>query len=245
MKSDILNIKDLHANIDDKEILKGLNLSIGSGEIHVVMGPNGSGKSTLANVLMGNPAYEVTKGDMFFLGEDLTEMEVDERARKGMFLSFQYPEEVSGITNEYFIKKALMQRNSLLAGGLSFRKKLNDKVKDLALTEDYMQRDINVGFSGGEKKKNEILQMSMLKPKLAILDETDSGLDVDAIKVVYETVQKEISKDNAILIITHYSRILNYVDADYIHLLIDGKIVERGSLELAEKIDRDGYESFR
>lgn len=245
MKNNILRVKNLHANIEDSKILKGLDLSINAGEVHIIMGPNGSGKSTLANVLMGHPSYEVTEGEAEFLGENLLELSVDERARKGMFLSFQYPEEISGITNEYFIRRALMQRDDPLAKGLLFRNTLNKKIKELHLSESYLERHLNVGFSGGEKKKNEILQMSLLKPVLSILDETDSGLDVDAIKVVYETIEKEKNSNNSILVITHYSRILQYIKPDFIHLLIDGKIIETGDMDFAEKIDREGYDSFR
>lgn len=240
----VLKVKGLEAGIEEKTILKGLDLEINNGEIHVIMGPNGSGKSTLANVLMGHPAYEVTAGTAEFLGEDLFELEVDERARKGMFLSFQYPEEIDGISNEYFITTAHQMHTDSSFPSLGLKRKIESKMKELKLDESYLQRSLNVGFSGGEKKKNEILQMSILKPKLAILDETDSGLDVDAIKVVYEEIQKQKGNDISILIITHYSRILKYIEADFVHLFVDGKIVKTGSKEFAEEIDELGYEKL-
>ncbi len=237
----IISIKDLHANIDNKEILKGVNLEIKPGEVHVIMGPNGSGKSTLSNVLMGHPSYTVTKGEVEFLGENLFDMTTDERARKGMFLSFQYPEEVEGISNEYFLKTAVFQKTGFMPAGVRFRKDLKKKMDMLNMDEKYLNRSLNVGFSGGEKKKNEILQMSLLNPKLMILDETDSGLDVDAIREVYETIQNTLNENNALLIITHYSRILKYIKPTYIHLFYNGQIVKSGDDSLADKIDQEGY----
>ncbi len=240
----ILNLSNWKVAVEDKEILHGIDLKINPGEIHMIMGPNGSGKSTLASSLMGHPSYSVLEGSKAeFMGEDLLSMSVDERARKGLFLSFQYPEEVPGITNEYFLQKA----KSLREGqgiSLGFKRQILKEMKELNLDEKYLERHLNVGFSGGEKKKNEILQMAVLEPKLAILDETDSGLDVDAIKVVYEEIQKKASKDNAILIITHYSRILKYVKPDFIHLLVKGNIVKSGGIELADLVDEKGYDEF-
>ncbi len=240
----ILDVRNLQASVEDKLILKGVNLKINAGEVHMIMGPNGSGKSTLSNVLMGHPAYKVNAGEVSFCGENLFDMTVDERSRKGLFLSFQYPEEITGITNEYFIRKAYSQKIGSASVPISFRKELREKIKDLHLDPNYLERHLNVGFSGGEKKKNEILQMKVLDPKLAILDETDSGLDVDAIKVVYETVQQNMRDDNSVLIITHYSRILKYIKPDFIHLFVDGKIIKSGDISLANEIDEKGYKGI-
>lgn len=245
MKSNIINIKDLRSVIEDKEILKGIDLEINAGEIHVVMGPNGAGKSTLANVLMGHPQHIVTDGDVKFLGENLLDMKVDERARKGVFMSFQYPEEVPGVTVENFLRTSKKEVSGIMPMITTFNKSIKSEMDYLNMDEKYLKRYLNQGFSGGEKKKNEILQMSVLDPKLAILDETDSGLDVDAIKVVYESVQKQSNNKNAILIITHYSKILNYIKPNYIHVLIDGKIVESGDISLANKIEEFGYDSYK
>ncbi len=244
--NNILEINDLKASVIsvDKQIIKGLNLSINEGETHVIMGPNGSGKSTLSNVLMGHPAYRVDGGAASFLGEDLFKMPTDERARKGMFLSFQYPEEVSGVKNEYFLRMAVGSKTGSKPNTFKFRKELLEMMKDLNLNESYLDRHLNVGFSGGEKKKNEILQMRVLNPKLSILDETDSGLDVDAIRVVYETIEKFKSEKNAFLVITHYSRILKYIKPDFIHLFVNGRIVRSGGIELAELVDREGYKNI-
>lgn len=241
----IINIKNLKSEVEDKEILKGINLNINAGEIHVVMGPNGAGKSTLANVLMGHPLHKVTDGNVEFLGDNLLDMKVDERARKGLFMSFQYPEEVPGITVENFLRTSKKEVSGIMPMMTTFNKSIKQEMNYLNMDEKYLKRYLNQGFSGGEKKKNEILQMSILEPKLAILDETDSGLDVDAIKVVYESVQKQSNDKNAILIITHYSKILSYIKPDFIHVLIDGKIVESGDIKLADKIEEFGYDSYR
>ena len=242
---DILKIDALESQVEGQPILKGVNLAIKSGEIHVIMGPNGAGKSTLANVLMGHPSHEVTSGDVTFLGKKLLELSVDERAKAGMFLSFQYPQEVPGVTVDNFLRTAKKEISGIMPMITAFNKEMSDHMRTLDMDEKYRDRYLNQGFSGGEKKKNEIFQMAVLSPKLAILDETDSGLDVDAIKVVYETVQKLSNESNAILIITHYNKILKYIQPDYIHVLIDGKITASGDMSLAEAIERDGYEAFR
>lgn len=244
MENQLLLIKNLHSTIDDKNILKGINLKINKGEIHVIMGPNGAGKSTLANVLMGHPAHEVTDGTVNFYGENLLEMKVDERARKGLFLSFQYPEEVPGVSVENFLRTAQKQVNEKPVSLLSFNITINSASKKLNMEKSHLSRSLNLGFSGGEKKKNEILQMMVLKPKLAILDETDSGLDIDAIKDVYENIQLFSNSENSIIIITHYNKILNYIKPDFVHILIDGKIVKSGGLELADEIEHSGYKEF-
>lgn len=245
MSETILSVKALESTVEGKAILKGLNLNINAGEIHVIMGPNGAGKSTLANVLMGHPAYEVTGGSAEFLGQNLLEMKVDERSRAGLFLSFQYPQEVPGVTVENFLRTAQKERSGLMPSMTLFQKDMKKHMSGLHMDEAYKDRYLNQGFSGGEKKKNEVLQMAMLSPKLAILDETDSGLDIDAIRVVYETVQKLASEKNAILVITHYSKILEYIKPDHVHILVDGKIVESGDLSLAARIEAEGYDSFK
>lgn len=245
MAESILSIRGLTSNVEDKPILKGIDLDIRAGEIHVVMGPNGAGKSTLANVLMGHPSHEATGGTVEFLGQDLLGMKVDERARAGLFLSFQHPQEVPGVTVENFLRTAQKERTGKLPGMLAFRKEVGRYLEQLSMDEKYLIRYLNQGFSGGEKKKNEILQMAVLRPRLAILDETDSGLDVDAIRSVYETVQRLSDEKNAVLVITHYSKILDYIRPDFVHVLLDGRIVETGGLELANRIDSEGYDGFR
>ena len=244
----ILSIKDLHVNVVDKdfskEILKGLNLEVKTGEIHAIMGPNGNGKSTLANTIMGHYKYNVTSGEISLDGENVLEMSVEERSRKGIFLAMQYPNEVSGVTNSEFIKQAVQAR---LPEGehvklFRFIKDLDKAVKDLKMQPDLPHRYLNEGFSGGEKKRNEILQMKMLKPSFAILDEIDSGLDVDALKIVGENVNNMRSSDFGAIIITHYERLLDYIDCDYVHILMDGKIVKTGGRELIERIDKEGYD---
>ena len=245
MKDILLNIEGLKTSVEGKEILKGLNLNINKGEIHVIMGPNGAGKSTLANVLMAHPKYERLDGEINFEGEDITELKTDERAKKGLFLSFQSPEEVPGITVENFIRSAKIAQDGQLIKFLKFDKDLKNNMKDLKMNPDYAKRYLNVGFSGGEKKKNEILQMLMLNPKLAILDETDSGLDVDAIKIVSEGIKMFTNENNGVLIITHNTKILENLKADYVHVLVDGKIVKTGDASLANEIQENGYEAFK
>ena len=241
----LIKIDQLKATVEGQEILKGIDLSINKGEIHVIMGPNGAGKSTLANVLMGHPAYEVSGGAVDFEGKDLLDMKVDERAKAGLFLSFQYPQEVPGVTVENFLRTAKKEVSGIMPMMTQFNKDVKKQMADLNMDEKYLSRYLNQGFSGGEKKKNEILQMAVLNPKLAILDETDSGLDIDAIRVVYETVQKLASDKNAVLVITHYNKILNYIKPDFVHVLVDGKIVKSGDITLAEEIEANGYDGFK
>ena len=239
-----LRIEDLHASIDGEEILKGINLKIKIGKVHALMGPNGSGKSTLANVLMGNPKYEVTSGKIFLDGEDITELSADERAKKGLFLSFQYPSEITGVTMSNFLRTAYNSVKKTNVNVLDFHRKLKDKMKELDIDSSFIKRYINEGFSGGEKKRAEILQMSVLEPKYAILDETDSGLDVQAIKIVGDNVTKMRNPERGILIITHYYRILNHITPDKVHVMINGEIVDEGGKELAEEIENNGFNKY-
>ena len=241
----LLSIKNLHAEVEDKKILSGLDLTIGLGEIHVIMGPNGAGKSTLANVLMGHPNYDVTEGQVTFDGENLLEMSVDERAKSGLFMSFQHPQEVPGVTLSNFIRTAKREITGQPVQMLTYGASLKQKLNRLNMREDYLDRSLNQGFSGGEKKKSEVLQMAMLEPKLAVLDETDSGLDIDAIRIVYEEIQHLSKADNSIIIITHYNKILDYIKPDAIHVLVDGKIVASGDRSLADRIEQDGYDIFK
>jgi Fe-S cluster assembly ATP-binding protein len=239
-----LIIKDLHAEVDGKEILKGVNLEIKSGETHAIMGPNGTGKSTLASVIMGHPKFTVTKGEIILDGQDVLDMEVDERARAGLFLGMQHPAEVPGVTNSDFIKTAM---NAQLEEGknvslFKFIREYDKAVEDLKMNEDLPHRYLNEGFRGGEKKRNEVVQMKMLKPKIAILDEIDSGLDVDALKIVGENVTSMQGDNLGLLLITHYQRLLEYIKADTIHVMMKGKIVKSGDLSLMEKIDTQGYD---
>lgn len=245
MSKDLLKVKNLHSKVEDVEILKGLNLEVNKGEIHIIMGPNGAGKSTLANVLMRHPKHNLTQGEINFNGENINDLEVNKRAKKGMFLSFQYPEEIPGVTVENFLRTAKASITDEKQGVFAFRKILKEKMNLLEMDEKYASRYLNQGFSGGEKKKNEILQMTVLEPKLAILDETDSGLDIDAIRTVSTGVKTFSSDDNAILVITHYNKILDYLDPDYVHILVDGKIVKTGGSELAQEIEEKGYEEFK
>ena len=245
MNGVLLNIDGLKTSVEGKEILKGLNLKINKGEVHVIMGPNGAGKSTLANTLMAHPRYTRLDGEITFDGEDITELKTDERAKKGLFLSFQTPEEVPGITVENFIRSAKIAQDGQLIKFLKFDKDLKNNMKELKMNPDYAKRYLNVGFSGGEKKKNEILQMLMLNPKLAILDETDSGLDVDAIRIVSEGIKMFSNEENAVLIITHNTKILESLKADYVHILVDGKIVKTGDASLADEIQENGYKAFK
>ena len=242
----MLKIKNLHAQVEDKDILKGIDLEIKAGEIHAIMGPNGSGKSTLASVITGKEEYEMTEGKILFEDEDLDEVSPEERAHKGIFMSFQYPIEIPGITTTNFIKTAINEtrkargENDMPAKDML--KMLREKCDLLDIDQKFLSRSINDGFSGGEKKRNEIFQMAMLEPKLAILDETDSGLDIDALKIVANGVNKLKSEDNAVLVITHYQRLLDHIVPDYVHVLFDGKIVKSGGKELAFELEKKGYD---
>ncbi|MGF0126589.1 Fe-S cluster assembly ATPase SufC [Selenomonas bovis] len=241
MKEHLLDIKGLHAGVEGKEILKGLSLTVGKGEVHVILGPNGSGKSTLMNVIMGHPKYEVTAGSIAFEGEDITQLKTFERARKGLFLSFQTPEEIPGISVENMIRTAKQAVSGERVKLLPFRRKLKEMMEELKIKPEYADRYLNVGFSGGEKKRNEILQLLMLEPKLALLDETDSGLDVDAVQIVSEGVAKFHNEGNSCLIITHNTRILEKLTVDRVHVLMNGTIVEEGGAELIDDINRRGF----
>ena len=242
----MLKIKNIHAKIEDKGILNGIDLEIKAGEIHAIMGPNGSGKSTLASVITGKEEYEVTDGQILFENEDLEEVSPEERAHKGIFMSFQYPIEIPGITTTNFIKTAINEtrkargENDMAAKDML--KMLREKCDLLDIDQKFLSRSINDGFSGGEKKRNEIFQMAMLEPKLAILDETDSGLDIDALKIVANGVNKLKSQDNAVMVITHYQRLLDYIVPDYVHVLFDGKIVKSGTKDLAHELEEKGYD---
>ena len=242
----LLEIKDLHANIEDKAILKGLNLTVNKGEVHAIMGPNGSGKSTLSKVLAGHPSYEVTKGEVLYNGENLLELEPDERAKAGIFLAFQYPVEVPGVSNSQFLRLAYNEKMKHLGDEeldpLEFNDYLKERAKIVEMDKSFFNRSVNEGFSGGEKKRNEILQMAVLNPTLAILDETDSGLDIDALRIVAEGVNKLRSADNAIILVTHYQRLLNYIIPDFVHVLADGKVVKEGGKELALELEEKGYD---
>ena len=242
-----LEIKDLYAKVDDKEILKGINLEINGGEIHAIMGPNGTGKSTLSAVIMGNPKYEVTSGTILLDGKNVLEMEVDERAKAGLFLAMQYPSEISGITNSDFIRHAMNAQEKPSSNLFAYIKELESSIEELKMSNDMAHRYLNEGFSGGEKKRNEILQMKMLKPSIAILDEIDSGLDIDALTVVGENLTEMIKDNNEIsyLIITHYQRLLNYIKPTHVHVMLGGKIVETGNHELAKKLETEGYEELK
>jgi len=242
MSQPVLNIKNLHAVVEDNEILKGVDLTIKGGEIHVIMGPNGTGKSTLSSTIMGHPKYQVTKGEVQFNDEDLLAMAVDERARKGLFLAMQYPAEVPGVTNSDFIKTAMQSISGQSVPLYKFITQFDKAINKLQMREDLPHRYLNDGFSGGEKKRNEILQMMMLKPKIAILDEIDSGLDVDALRIVGDAVNSLRSDDFGCLIITHYQRILDYIKPDFIHVMMQGRIVKSGGLELMSRIDQEGYD---
>jgi len=244
MSENLLNIEKLYAKAGESKILKGLNLKINKGEVHVIMGPNGAGKSTLASVVMGHPAYEIVKGNIFFDGENITEESTDVRAKKGIFLSFQQPEAIDGITVENFLRTAKSAITGDQVKAIKFHKELKQIMKDLDFDESYAQRYVNVGFSGGERKKNEIFQLLVLNPKLAILDETDSGLDVDAVKAVSYGINKFKSNENAILMITHSAKLMESVHPDYVHILVNGKIVKTGDYSLAEYINKNGFAEF-
>jgi Fe-S cluster assembly ATP-binding protein len=239
-----LQIKDLNVAIEDKQILKGLNLEIKGGEVHAIMGPNGTGKSTLASAIMGHPKYEVTGGSVTLNGEDVLEMEVDERARKGLFLAMQYPSEISGVTNADFLRSALnaRQEEGKEISLIKFIRQMEKQMEVLEMDQAFSHRYVNEGFSGGEKKRNEILQMMMLKPSIAILDEIDSGLDIDALKIVARGVNELRSPDMGVLMITHYQRLLNYIKPDFVHVMMQGRIVKSGGPELALKLEENGYD---
>ena len=242
----MLEIRDLHATVEGKEILRGINLTINRGEIHAIMGPNGSGKSTLAKILAGHPAYEVTKGEVLFEGRNLLELAPDERAREGVFLAFQYPVEVPGVSNAQFLRLAYNEKRKHLGeeelDPLEFKDLLAERAKVVEMDAGLMSRSVNEGFSGGEKKRNEILQMAVLEPKLAVLDETDSGLDIDALRIVSEGVNKLRTPENAVVLVTHYQRLLNYIIPDHVHVLYKGRIVRTGGKELALELEEKGYD---
>jgi Fe-S cluster assembly ATP-binding protein len=247
-KQPILEIQNLHAGVENKKILKGFSLTINAGEVHALMGLNGSGKSTLAAILAGRDGYEVTEGTVKYLGEDLLELDPEERARKGVFLAFQYPVEIPGVNSTYFLKAALNEirksKGQQELDAIEFLALVKDKIKLLELNEDLLKRSVNEGFSGGEKKRAEIFQMAVLEPKLAILDETDSGLDIDALKVVSSGVNKLKRPDSGQLVITHYQRLLNYIVPDFVHVMADGRIVKSGGKELALELESKGYEAI-
>ncbi|HJU53251.1 MAG TPA: Fe-S cluster assembly ATPase SufC [Pyrinomonadaceae bacterium] len=242
----MLEIKDLYATVDGNEILRGINLTIERGEVHAIMGPNGSGKSTLAKVLAGHPAYVVTKGEVLYEGKNLLELAPDERAREGVFLAFQYPIEIPGVSNAQFLRLAYNEKRKHLGeeelDPLEFKDLLKERAQIVEMDASFMTRAVNEGFSGGEKKRNEILQMAVLEPKLAVLDETDSGLDIDALRVVAGGVNKLRTSENAIILVTHYQRLLNYIVPDYVHVLAGGRIVREGGKELALELEEKGYD---
>jgi Fe-S cluster assembly ATP-binding protein len=248
----LLELRGLHVALEDgTEIVKGVDLAVNTNEVHAVMGPNGSGKSTLAYALMGHPAYEITEGQILFEGEDLTQMQADERAHRGLFLAFQYPHAVPGVTVTSFLRSAINATRKARAGGVDdpvpipeFRKELLAQMDHLKVSRELASRYLNAGFSGGEKKRVEILQMAMLKPRIAVLDETDSGLDIDALRVVANGVKDLVSPDMGAVVITHYQRILNYITPDFVHVFLDGRIVEEGGPELAHKLEAEGYERY-
>ena len=244
----MLEIKNLHVSIEEKKIIKGLNLSINKGEVHALMGPNGSGKSTLSYVLSGKDKYEIDDGTIEYNEKNLLELDVDERANEGLFLAFQYPMEIPGVQTSFFLKTAINSKRKYLGhsemDALEFAKLMKSKAEELNINTEMLKRDLNVNYSGGEKKKQEILQMSMLSPKMAILDETDSGLDIDALRIVSEGVNKLRSKENSFLVITHYQRLLNYIKPDFVHIIADGRIVKSGDYTLALELEEKGYEEI-
>ena len=245
MDKKLLKVCNLESKVEEEKILNGINLEVNKGEIHVIMGPNGAGKSTLANVLMGHPEHKIINGEIEFEGEKINELEVDKRAKKGIFLSFQYPQEIPGVTVENFLRTAKTAVSGEQQSIFDFKFLLEEKMNLLDIDQSYADRYLNKGFSGGEKKKNEILQMAVLEPKLAILDETDSGLDVDATKTVAEGIKKLASEDNAMIIITHHNQILDYLQPDYVHVLVDGRIAKSGDMELARAIEKEGYAEYK
>ncbi len=242
----MLTVKNLYARVEEKEILKGINLQVNAGEVHAIMGPNGSGKSTLANVLAGKEGYEVTGGEVLLDGKDILEMSPEERAREGVFLAFQYPVEIPGVSNATFLKTALneIRKHQGLEelDAMHFLKYMREKMQMVGIDQKLINRSVNQGFSGGEKKRNEIFQLQMLQPKLAVLDETDSGLDIDALKIVSNGVNLFRNKDNAVIVVTHYQRLLNYIVPDFVHVLVNGRIVKSGGKELALELEEKGYD---
>ena len=242
----MLEIKNLQAGIEDKPILKGIDLSVNAGEVHAIMGPNGSGKSTLASVLAGRDGYDVTSGEVLLQDDNLLDLAPEERAREGVFLAFQYPVEIPGVNSAYFLRSAVNEirkhRGEEELDAMNFLKAVKAKMKELGLSEDFLKRPVNAGFSGGEKKRNEILQMAMLNPKLAVLDETDSGLDIDALRIVADGVNRLRGPDNAQVIITHYQRLLDYIVPDFVHVLCDGRIIKSGDKTLAHELEEKGYD---
>lgn len=245
MSKTLLNIENLYASVEEKKIIKGLNLKIDEGEVHVIMGPNGAGKSTLANIVMGHPNYIVTDGRIFFEGEDITDAKTNERAKRGIFLSFQAPEEIPGVTVENFLRTARAAVTGQEIKAFAFHKEVLSKMKELKMDQSYAARYVNVGFSGGERKKSEIFQMLMQNPKLAILDETDSGLDVDAVRTVSSGINQFKNDHNAILVITHNTKILEKLHADFVHVLVDGRIVRTGDAGLIDQINETGFASMQ
>ncbi len=242
----MLEIKNLKADIDSKQILKGINLTVNAGEVHAIMGPNGSGKSTLASVLAGREGYEITNGEVLLRGSDILDLPPEQRAREGVFLAFQYPVEIPGVNSTYFLRSAVNEirkhRGDEELDAMNFLKVVKAKMKELGLSEEFLKRPVNAGFSGGEKKRNEILQMTMLDPSLAILDETDSGLDIDALRIVADGVNRLKTKNNAQIVITHYQRLLDYIVPDFVHVLYDGRIIKSGDKNLAHELEEKGYD---
>lgn len=245
MTKELLKIENLSAGTEDKEILKNINFEINPGEVHVIMGPNGSGKTTLSNTIMGNPRYIISSGKIFFEGEDITELSTDKRAKAGIFMSFQTPMEVNGISTENFIRTALQQKTDENISFIKFRKELHKEMEKLSMDKSYGDRYLNVGFSGGEKKKNEILQLLMLNPKLAILDETDSGLDVDATRIVAEGINRYHNDENAVIIITHHRELIRKIEPDKVHVIVDGSIALEGGEEIVDRIESEGFNWIR
>ena len=240
-----LEVRDLHATVEGKEILKGIDLTVRQGETHAIMGPNGSGKSTLSNVIMGRPGYAVTAGAVIFEGEDITALTTDERAKRGLFLAMQYPVEVPGVSVVNFLRTAYTAVKGEQTSALAFRSHMKEKMEVLGVEDAMVARYVNQGFSGGEKKRNEILQLAVLEPQIAILDETDSGLDIDSLKTVATGIAQLVGPDLGVLLITHYQRILNYITPDFVHVMIDGRIVKEGGKELAQELESKGYEGIR
>jgi Fe-S cluster assembly ATP-binding protein len=245
-KNPILEVRNLKVSINNIEILKGLNLTVNQGEIHAIMGPNGSGKSTFSKVIAGHPAYQVLSGDIFFKNQNILNLEPNERSHSGIFLAFQYPIEIPGVSNEDFLRLAynskLKSNNKSEIDPIEFLSLINEKLKIIDMSSTFLSRNVNEGFSGGEKKRNEILQMALLDPELAILDETDSGLDIDALKIISKGINNYMTKNKAIILITHYQRLLDYVKPDYIHVMQDGKIIKTGNAQLAKELEKRGYE---